>query len=200
MSELRPGTTPSVPSGKPRMGQTWPPTPSTGQREKQGCRKGQAWLRVTPYVYGRGETKGWVSWPTVRTGSPALHPAICGPDRGAAPPRSTVREVKGREVCGPSEERRAKGRDRRGWEASQAPDFTPEAPDGWQGCHHSPPLPGLQRAAWQYFLSLGETQCRGQRSRCSHKIQPSCPLCLNRTVKKATHSTPGPTVLKSTHF
>lgn len=119
---------------------------------------------------------------------------------GLPPPRSTVREVKGREVCGPSEERRAKGRDRRGWEASQAPDFTPEAPDGWQGCHHSPPLPGLQRAAWQYFLSLGETQCRGQRSRCSHKIQPSCPLCLNRTVKKATHSTPGPTVLKSTHF
>ncbi|XP_045631480.1 solute carrier family 22 member 12 isoform X2 [Ursus americanus] len=70
----------SVYTGKPRMGQTWPPTPSTGQREKQGCRKGQAWLRVTPYVYGRGETKGWVSWPTDSKEGDTQHPGAHCPE------------------------------------------------------------------------------------------------------------------------
>lgn len=34
---------------------------------------------------------------------------------------------------------KGQGRDGHGREASQAPDFTPEAPDGWQDCHHSLP-------------------------------------------------------------
>lgn len=119
---------------------------------------------------------------------------------GGLPPHSTVREIKGREVCGPSEERRAKGVTGMAGRPHR-PQTLPLKPRMAGRTVTTPRLvPGLPRAVRQYFLSLGETQCRGQRSHCSHKIQPSCPLCLNRTVKKATHSTPRPTVLKSTHF